>query len=118
MQDFKFVINQPVPVDESIRYEFKEVKGPKPINTIKNTADEYVVAFLNRRIAGSIFWGIRDSDRCIVGIGLQYAERDKLRQEIFNKLLGIQPSMSPAVYSVPIHEVFESADHNKTISDL
>ena len=68
MQDFKFVIDQPIPVDESIGYEFKEVKGPKPIDTIKNTADEYVVAFLNRRVAGSIFWGIRDSDRCIVGV--------------------------------------------------
>lgn len=58
MKHYTFVLNRPADIEETRQYEFKEVKGGKPLDTIKNTCDEYVVAFLNSA-GGRIFW--RDS---------------------------------------------------------
>ena len=52
----KFVLNQPVPFEESLTCEFKEVKS-QPVQAISKVVDEYVVAFLNEA-GGSIYWGI------------------------------------------------------------
>ena len=46
-----------MPFEETRFYEFKEIKGGKPADSITNTADEYAVAFFNRE-GGRIFWGI------------------------------------------------------------
>jgi hypothetical protein len=37
--NFKFVLNEAVPMEESRPIEFKEVKGRNPIDSIKNKAD-------------------------------------------------------------------------------
>lgn len=100
----QFIINRPVSVEETRYYEFKEIKGAKPVNTIKNTCDEYVVAFLNSG-GGRIYWGIRDSDRVVIGVKLSYRERDRLRRVITDQLNNIKPPISPAAYQVNLHPV-------------
>ena len=40
-------LTQPVQVEETHHYEFKEIKGINPIDSIQSIADQYVVAFLN-----------------------------------------------------------------------
>ena len=55
MSPTQFILNQPVSVEETRHYEFKEIKGRNPVDTIKNTVDEYVVAFLNSE-GGRIYW--------------------------------------------------------------
>lgn len=103
--------------DESRTCEFKEVQGANAIGSIKNTVDEYVVAFLNagRQQEGAIFWGIRDGDHAIVGVPLNARERDVLRREVVGQLLKISPSLAPSQYQIDMHAV---TDGGKPINDL
>lgn len=111
----KFIIGEQIKHDEDIHYEFKEVKGKKPINSIKNTADEYVVAYLNNYSSGKIYWGIRDNDKKIVGVKLDHRERDNLRRVITDKLSQIKPAISPSAYKIELHPVYKD---NEKIKDL
>jgi hypothetical protein len=113
----RFILNQPVPVEETLHCEFKEVKGRNPVKAIANVVDEYVVAYLNSD-GGSIYWGIRDSDRVVAGVPLSFKQRDELRKVITNKLTNIQPPISPTAYHVHLHKVYESATNDEPISDL
>lgn len=101
-----YILNKPVAMEETRFFEFKEVKGSSPINSIKNTCDEYAVAFLNSN-SGSIFWGIRDQDRIVVGVFVNYRERDDLRKKVVNKISAIKPSISPSAYQINFHEVVD-----------
>lgn len=117
MSKQRFVINQPAPLEETLHCEFKEVKGPNAVKAITNTADEYAVAYLNSD-GGSIFWGIRDSDRTVIGVRPSYGERDKLRKVVTDKLVNIQPSISPTAYQIPFYKVYDSDPSDEPISDL
>ena len=111
----QFFQNLPVAIEETIPYEFKEVKGSNPVSTIANTADEYAVAFLNVE-GGRIFWGIRDKTRITVGVLLTDSQRDEVRKAIDNKLCQIQPPIAPSVWRIEFHKIY---DENRTeIQDL
>jgi DNA modification methylase len=99
-----FIFNQPVDAEETLHCEFKEVKGANPIDAIKNNADEYVVAFLNSE-GGSIYWGIRDIDRVVVGVNLNSEQRDKLKRLVIEQLAKIKPAIAPTLYRVILHPV-------------
>lgn len=100
----KFVLGRPVRMDETRHIEFKEVLGKKPVDSIKNAADEYAVAFLNSE-GGRIFWGVRDSDGMVIGVTLSAAERDLLRRDVTNKLGSIQPQIDPTQFGLVLHPV-------------
>ncbi len=51
----RFIQDQPVPFEETLFYEFKEIKGGNPANSITSIADKYAVAFLNLE-GGRILW--------------------------------------------------------------
>jgi hypothetical protein len=72
------------------------------------------VAFLNSE-GGRIFWGIRDSDRVVVGVKLTSAERDEVRKEVVSKLAGIQPQIDIVRSRLTFHEVF---DNDAVVADL
>ena len=110
----KFVKNAAVPFEEDRRYELKEITSARPANVIKNVADEYAVAFLNSE-GGRIFWGIRDSDRVVVGVKLTPAERDEVRKEVASKLAGIQPQIDLVRLRLTFHEIF---DNDAVVADL
>lgn len=93
--------------EETRHCEFKEVKGSNPIDAIKNTADVYVVAFLNSE-GGSIYWGIRNTDRVVVGVDLNYEQRDKLRRLVIEQLARIQPAIAPSLYRIYFHPPLEN----------
>ena len=116
MEDYRFVIDRPAEVEETRYYEFKEIKGGRPLDTIKNSCDEYVVAFLNSS-GGRIFWGVRDSDRIPVGVSLSFAQRDGLRKIVTNKLHQIKPPISPAAYQINLHPVYEDETYQKAVED-
>lgn len=117
MLDVRLLLNQPVPLEENLQYEFKEVTSEKPVKTIKNTVDEYVVAYLNSHVSGSILWGIRDSNRHVVGVMLGYKERDLLKKDVVSMLSNIQPAISPSAFRVLLHGIFRSPDAEQPISD-
>jgi len=113
----RFILNQPVLVEETLHCEFKEVKGGNPVKAIANTVDEYVVAYLNSK-GGNIYWGIRDLDRTVVGVTLYYKQRDDLRKAVISKLTNIQPPISPTACQMYLHEIYESATSEKPVPDL
>lgn len=114
MKNYTFILNRPVDVEETRHCEFKEIKGGRPLDTIKNTCDEYVVAFLNSA-GGRILWGIRDSDRYAVGATLSSAERDALRRIVTNQLHQIKPPISPTAYQINLYPVYEDESCEKEV---
>jgi len=117
MLDEKLVLDHPVSIEENLHYEFKEVKGEKPVKTIKNTVDEYIVAYLNKQTSGSILWGIRDTNLHVIGVVLNRKERDKLRKDVVSILTNIQPAISPSAFSIELYDIFLSPDDDQPISD-
>jgi hypothetical protein len=107
-------LNKAVELEEDRYYEFKEVKGIKPADTIKNTADEYAVSFLNSE-GGKVFWGIRNADRVVVGVKVNSQERDKIRTEVSNKLAAIRPHLDPSSFRITFSNVY---DNGETVPDL
>jgi len=103
----RFILGRPVDVEEDRHCEFKEVKGKNPVSSIKSLADQYVVAFLNleERNLGSIYWGVRDGDRVVVGVELNQRDRDEVRKVVTEKLHQIQPPIAPTAYRVIMHHV-------------
>lgn len=97
----------PILLEENCYYEFKEVKGKNPKDAIKNTADEYAVAFLNSE-GGSIYWGVRNTDRIVTGVSLEYEERDEVRRVVNEKLDQIQPAIAPTLFKIPFHPVLDT----------
>jgi DNA modification methylase len=109
-----FYLGQALPIEENLVYEFKEVKGGNAARSIRDVVDQYAVAFLNRE-GGSIYWGVRNSDRIIVGVRLTYAERDEIRRTVSEHLNGIKPAISPAFYKFELHQVIS---HTGLVEDL
>ena len=113
----RFVQGQPVPVEETLFYEFKEIKGNSnnPVSPITNTADEYAVAFLNGK-GGRIFWGIRNSDRITVGVPLDEPQRDEIRTQVSQKLWSIRPPIVDEDWHFEFHNVYDL--QGQTIENL
>ncbi len=111
----KFILNQEVPFDEERDCEFKSVIS-NPVGLIKDYVDQYVVAYLNMDIAGSIFFGIKD-DGLAVGVPLDRKERDDVRKGIEQKLRSIAPVILPSSYKVEFHRLFPSSTSKDAIPD-
>ena len=116
-EDLKFIVGKPVPFEETRHCEFKEIKGRNPVDTIKNTCDEYVVAFLNSE-GGKILWGIRDADRCVVGVMLDAKERDHLRRLVTEQLVKIRPPVAPTAYRISLQSVYADDASTEPLPDL
>jgi hypothetical protein len=99
-----YAFGEKLTLEESRGVELKEVRGNNPVSAIVNTADEYAVAFLNAD-GGRILWGIRDSDKMVVGIPLDQQQRDRLRKSVADKLLAIQPQIDPTLFEFNLHRV-------------
>ena len=102
----RFVQGQPIPFEETLFYEFKEIKGTNPARSITNDSDEYAVAFLNRE-GGRIFWGVTDSDRITVGVALDERARNKIRTNVSEKLGAIRPPISVEDWQLEFHNVYD-----------
>lgn len=113
----EFILGHPVEFEESLTCEFKEARGGNPVQTIAKSVDEYAVAFLNA-LGGSIYWGIRDRDRVVVGLKLPDPKRDELRQVIGQKIATIAPPLPADTISLPIHPVLSSDTQSSQTKDL
>lgn len=98
------MLNQPVALEEDDTTEFKEVISQSPVSTIIDTVEDYAVAFLNGE-GGRILWGIRDKDRCVVGVSLDALSRDRIRKGIAGKFHNIQPAVDPTRFRLEFHLV-------------
>ena len=99
----QFIINQLMEEDEGLHTEYKEVS----INNVPNEAYELAVAYLNQE-GGSIYFGIRDNDKAVVGITATNAQRDEIKKKIENKLSMANPSILPVTnYTMDFHKVID-----------
>jgi len=116
MQHLVFALGKPIELEESLTCEFKEVKGQTPVQAIGKIVDDYIVAFLNET-AGSVFWGIRNADRTVVGVHLNQKMRDELRQVVGQKIAAIAPPVSSDWYQVPFHQVIQIEEGGLAVKD-
>lgn len=98
------VLGKPMEIEETREYEFKEVKPLSTLSAIADVAEKYAVAFLNSE-GGRIFWGVRGSDRIVVGVQLTFEERDRLRQSVTSKLGAIRPAIDPTAFRFELHPI-------------
>jgi hypothetical protein len=105
----RFYVNQPIPIEETRHYEFKEVTSKNPVSAIVNASDEYAVAFRNSG-GGRIFWGVRNADRVAVGVQLDYEQRDRIRRQVWEKLFTVQPASAPTEYRVELHRLYDGTE--------
>lgn len=112
-----FVLGQPLELEESLTCEFKEVRGSNPVQQIGKAIDVYAVAFLNAR-GGSVYWGVRDEDRVVVGLLLPLEKHDELKQVVGQKIAAIAPPVSPDAIELPFHRVQQVGPRKPRSSDL
>ena len=113
-QPVKFVLNEPLAIDETRHIECKEITSPNPLDRIKDLIDEYAIAFLNSE-GGQIFWGVRDSTKVVTGVKLDSKQRDKIRLVVTQKLHNIQPPVAPTEFRIDLYQVYQD---DKPIPDL
>lgn len=103
----KFKLGDRFPIPESRVCELKEVKGQNPVRSIGNVVDQYVVAFLNAGTpqVGSIYWGIQDDERTVVGVALTDKQCDEIRQIVVEKIGNITPAIAPSCLSIDFHQL-------------
>lgn len=113
-RNIQFVLDEKIHIEETRHYEFKEIIGIHPVKSIENTADEYAVAFLNSE-GGRIYWGVRNDDGVIVGVSLDYRQRDEVGKSINVKLSQIQPPTAPSSWRLEFHKVYKK---RKPVEDV
>jgi hypothetical protein len=99
----QFIINQPVEEDEDLYTEYKDVKS----KNIFNEAYEFANAFV-REEGGSIYFGISDKNKTVVGITLNNTQRDEIKRNLDNKLLSHNPPLYPNKdYFLEFHNIID-----------
>ena len=114
-QQINFVQGEIFDREEGDSVEFKDIKSKRPVNTIVNHAEQYVVGFLNAQIDGYLYLGIDDSGS-IQGVTLNRNDRDEIGKNIPNKLRMTDPPISHDHYIVTFHDIFNS--ERECIEDL
>ena len=104
IKEMTFRQGAPFPAEENRLIEFKEIRGSNHFRPILDVSDEYAVAFLNSD-GGRIYWGIRDTDKVVVGVHLGEADRDRLRRDVTSKLAEIQPQIDPTRFKLELYPV-------------
>ena len=116
-EEVTFVLNQEVPFEEGLECEFKSITGViNPVPLIREIIDVYVVAYLNRGVSGSLYFGIRDN-RQAVGVSLDARQRDEVRQGIDTQLSSISPPILSSSYEIIFHGLFSGVGAKAPISD-
>jgi hypothetical protein len=105
----RFYVDQPMPIEKTRHYEFKEGTGRNPVSAIVNASDEYAVAFLSSG-GGRIFWGVRNADRVAVGVQVDYEQHDRIRRLVWEKLFTIRPATAPTKYRVELHPLYDGTE--------
>lgn len=102
-----FRLGQKFPIPENRCCELKEIKGQNPVGSIGQVVDQYVVAFLNAGVkqTGSIFWGITDDTRTVVGVPLTDRQYDEVRRIVVERVGNIMPPIAPTALVIEMHPV-------------
>lgn len=90
---------------ESKEVELKEIKGKNPCDSIIDTAEIYINAYLNSKMknVGKIFWGI-DDKKTICGVRLTYDNIDTIQKRISEATSHAHPMIDPELYTIEFHK--------------
>lgn len=111
---YRFELNEKVNIIEDDEYEFKELKGPSIESMLKDTVAENCVAFLNSHKVGHLLYGV-SNERVVKGVKITIDQFDKIKLAIQDKIISVQPSISPDYIKINYHHVYEN---NIIVSDL
>ena len=83
----------------------KEIKGKNPCDSIIDTAEIYINAYLNSKLkkVGKIFWGIDDKKK-ICGVRLTYDNIDTIQKRISEATSHAHPMIDPELYTIEFHK--------------
>ncbi len=114
---FRYIEGKVFEKEENRFNEFKEISG-KPINNIKENCLKYVIGYLNELTPkeGTIYWGINDSTRKIVGVELSYQDKDEIQLFITDQIKLITPHCFYDNYYVNFKTIYN--EKNNVIKDL
>jgi mRNA interferase MazF len=102
VKQYTFTLDETVDFMEDHEYEFKEIKGGNPKNSVSNVA-EYATSFLNSH-GGRIFYGITN-DRVVKGFSANPDMIDEIQKAVYSHLRNIDPGVSSNRYGVIFHPV-------------
>ena len=113
----KYKLNDVLQEDEDAEIEYKSIKGNNPSRSIRDVADQYVVAFLNSRKIkrGIIKWGISD-DGVVAGVNLNRKLRDEIRRDVQSCINNISPAIESSCYELKFEKI--TNENNEIIEDL
>lgn len=113
----KYKLNEVLQEEENTEVEYKSIKGNDPSRSIKDTAAQYAVAFLNssKIKRGIIKWGISD-DGVVEGVILNRKLRDQIRRDVQSCINNISPSIDSSCYEINFEKVLDEND--EIIADL
>lgn len=108
----KYELEKEIEEVEKRNVEFKEIKGNNPCDSIIDTAEIYINAFLNSKTVGIgiIKWGISDGG-IVTGVKLSKRDRDTINRKISERI----GQMKPYVSTDSIQISFEQVAYNDEI---
>lgn len=97
----KYTLGMEVEEPESRNVEYKEIKGNNPCNSIVDTAEIYINAFLNSRVTdiGIIKWGISDTG-IVKGVKLSKKDKDTIDRKISERIGQMKPYVSADIVNI------------------
>lgn len=112
----KYELGKKVEEVEKRNVEFKEIKGDNPCNTIVDTAEIYINAFLNSKVVGLgiIKWGISD-EGIVTGVKLSDKDRDIINKKVSERIGQMKPYVSTESIRISYEEVVYN---NEIVNDL
>lgn len=112
----KYELGKEIEEVEKRNVEFKEIKGNNPCNSIVDTAEIYINAFLNSRISGIgiIKWGISDGG-IVKGVELSKTDRDIINKKISERIGQMKPYVSTESIQISFEKV---GCNNEIVPDL
>lgn len=109
-----YKIDNILTIFEDQEYEFKEIKGGNPKNSISSNVSAYATSFLNNQ-GGRILYGVTN-ERKVKGFMADADLIDKIKQAIYNSLREISPPISGNHYQINFHPVYNA--NSQVINDL
>lgn len=115
-QIVKYVLGEEVEEIENRNIEFKEVKGINPCNSIISTAEVYINAFLNSRVAGIgiIKWGITN-EGIVKGVHLSKKDMDMISRRLSEQVGQMKPYVSADILKIEYEKILNGEEIEKDL---
>lgn len=107
----QYELNTEVDEGEDRNTEFKEIMGNNPCGSIIDTAEIYIVAFLNSWATGigTIKWGLSDNG-IVKGVKLSKKDKDVIMRKISERIMQMKPYVSPDLIHISFENIVDNGE--------